>query len=59
MININYKQYVRDRRWFGFRYIVCEISDVREWAYSYEGIGYTTVPNASKFWVIKQLNKYA
>jgi hypothetical protein len=56
MIKINWKQYVRDRKWFGFSYIECEITDMREWGFmAGGGIGLMD----AKLWVIKQLNRYA
>lgn len=56
MIKINWKQYVRDRKWFGFSYIECEITDMREWGFVYSDV---TGFMDAKQWIIKQLNRYA
>ena len=34
MISIDYKQYIRDRRFLGFRFIENEIDDTREWGWN-------------------------
>jgi len=55
MIRLNFKQFIRDRRWFGFSFIVCEISDMREWGFRPPR---NSRPAPHKYWIIKQLNKY-
>ena len=59
MITIDYKQFLRDRVWFGFRYIIQYQDDVRGWGFSYENFPLFEGPQRWKFWVIGRLNKWA
>jgi hypothetical protein len=54
-IKIDWKQYIRDRIWFGFSFIVCEFTDTREWGYLGRWGG---GPKPWKFWVIARLNRW-
>jgi len=61
MLKIDWTKFIRSRQWFGFFYIVCEISDTREWGFRGEmffGFDHKAKP-FNKFYIIGLLNKYA
>ncbi len=61
-IKINYKQFIRDREWFGFEYEINNMHPDTGWGYHIgrrdrRGFGYKARV-AIAMWIIKWLNKW-
>lgn len=60
MIKIDWKRLIRSREWLGFKFIVCEFSDSREWGWNPgRGSIFMRTPGTVVFRVIGFLNKHA